>query len=239
MNAPNSPAPALSPGRTCGEVAVIGGTPYDTALGVRLLAERGVPGRPYALAGSPDEQDLLQYRHPAELNGLFTGCLRDARDRGVRTALVFCNSLAAVIRHDAGSDSVPGIEVISPIGVYQSIPPGYRQLMVVAGNAQAAAGFERSVASRAGDRRVLAVSDQELVRAIESGAPSAGLLSTRISGLLQLAEQFGTDAIVLACTHFTGIFPDLDTCPIPVIDVGTELLRLTTRSSLHPVTDDR
>jgi glutamate racemase len=217
-------------------VAVIAGTPYDTALGIRLLAERGVPGRPYPLAGSPDEQDLLQYRHPEKLNTLFTGCLRDARDRGVRTALVFCNSLAAVVRDDADS----GIDVISPVGIYQSIPPEYRRLMVLAGNAQAAVGFERSVASLAGERRVLAVCDQDLVRAIETGDPAAGLLSSRTSGLLRIAEQRGTQAIVLACTHFTGISSEIkQLCSIPVIDVGTELVRLATEASLQQAADNR
>jgi glutamate racemase len=212
-----------------GEVAVVAGTPYDTALGIRLLAERGVPGRPYPLAGSPDEQDLLQYAHPKELNALFAGCLRDARDRGVRTALVFCNSLAAVVDHDA----VSGIGVISPAGVYRSIPREYRELLVLAGNAQAAVGFERSVVRQAGGRRVLTVCDQALVRAIEAGDLAAGVVSACLSGLLLIAERRGVHALVLACTHFTGILSGVrSSCSIPVIDVGSELVRLAAQASL-------
>lgn len=212
-----------------GEVAVIAGTPYDAALGVRLLAARGVPGHACPLAGSPDEQDLLQYAYPEKLNGLFTACLRGARARGARTALVFCNSLAAVIDSGALRDA----RVIAPAEVYRAIPRDYRQLMVLTGNAQAAAAFERSVVSAAGDRRVLTVCDQALVRAIEAGDPAGGFRSSRLPELLRIAEQRGMQAIVLACTHFTGILPEVSAaCALPVIDVGTELVRLASEASL-------
>ena len=205
------------------EVAVIAGTRYDSALGAGLLRARGQPARPHAMAEGPDEQDALQYRDPGGLAIAFHRRLADLREGGTELAMLFCNSLSAVVDHDDAA-----LPVISPVTVYEEALPGLRSSMVVTGNAQALLGVERTAWRSAPHHRVFGVSDPALVRGIESGDPEAAFSASHLPTTLRLAERLGLDAVVLACTHFTTVLPFVTAaCELPVIDVGTRLVELT------------
>ncbi|HUZ25798.1 MAG TPA: aspartate/glutamate racemase family protein [Streptosporangiaceae bacterium] len=222
---PAGSGPAEAPASA--QVAVIAGTPYDARLGADLLAARGIRSTPYPMASSPDEQDGLQYLAPDALNRAFQAQVRDIHALGSTVALLFCNSLSAVVDLDAIAETSP-VRLISPITVYRRLPPDLERIMVLTGNGQATVGFERTVMRAAGDRRVLAVSDQALVRAIENGDPADAFASSHLPTTLRLAEHLDLDVVVLACTHFTAILPFVEAaCSVPVIDVGTSLVALT------------
>lgn len=203
-------------------VAVIAGTPYDSALGVELLRAEGVSAFACAMAGSPDEQDALQYKDPGGLAAAFHDRLDGLRAGGTTHAMLFCNSLAAVVDHD---DAV--LPVVSPITVYREQLPSLRSSLVVSGNANAALGVERTVRLVNPDHRPVGVSDTGLVRGIEAGDPEAAFHASHLPTTLRLAERLGLDAVVLACTHFTAVLPYVTAaCDLPVIDVGTRLVEL-------------
>jgi len=207
-------------------VAVIAGTPYDSALGAELLRAEGLAAAPHAMAGSPDEQDALQYKDPAALAAAFHERLGELRAGGTALAMLFCNSLAAVVDHD---DAV--LAVISPVTVYRELLPALSSSLVVSGNANAALGVERTVRLVNPDHRPVGVSDTGLVRGIEAGDPEAAFHASHLPSTLRLAEHLGLEAVVLACTHFTAILPYVTAaCDLPVIDVGTRLVELTTRA---------
>jgi glutamate racemase len=220
-------------------VAVIAGTPYDSGLGADLLRAAGVPARPHAMATSPDEQDALQYRNPAGLAAAFHGCLAELRAGGTELAMLFCNSLSAVVDHD---DAL--LPVVSPVTVYAELLPQLRSSLVVTGNAQALLGVERAAWRIAPGHRMVGVSDPALVRGIEAAAQEAGAQGTgadepggaeaafaasHLPTTLRMAERLGLDAVVLACTHFTTVLPFVTACcDLPVVDVGSRLVELTT-----------
>ncbi|EOD62955.1 aspartate/glutamate racemase family protein [Amycolatopsis vancoresmycina] len=205
-------------------VAVIAGTPYDSGLGAELLREAGLPARPHAMAGSPDEQDALQYQDPAGLAAAFHRCLAELRDGGTGLAMLFCNSLSAVVDHDDAA-----VPVISPVTVYRELLPKLGSSLVVTGNAQAVLGVERTAWRTAPGHRMLGVSDPALVRGIEAGDPEAAFAASHLPTTLRLAERLGLDAVVLACTHFTTVLPFVTAaCDLPVFDVGSRLVELTT-----------
>ncbi len=207
-------------------VAVIAGTPYDSRLGAELLRAEGLSAFASAMAGSPDEQDLLQYKDPDALAAAFHERLGELRARGTAQAMLFCNSLSAVVDHD---DAV--LPVVSPVTVYRELLPALRSSLVVTGNANAVLGVERTVRLANPDHRMLGVSDSALVRGIEGGDPEAAFHSSHLPTTLRLAERLGLDAVVLACTHFTEVLPYVTaTCDLPVVDVGTRLVELTIRA---------
>ena len=207
-------------------VAVIAGTPYDSRLGAELLRARGLAAVAHALAGSPDEQDSLQYKDPGALAAVFYECLGEFRARGTELAMLFCNSLSAVVDHD---DAV--LPVVSPVTVYRELLPVLRSSLVVTGNANAVLGVERTVRSANPDHRMLGVSDPALVRGIEAGDLEAAFAASHLPTTLHLAERLGLEAVVLACTHFTAVLPFVTAaCDLPVIDVGTRLVELTTQA---------
>lgn len=204
-------------------VAVVAGTPYDSGLGAELLRAAGVPAQPYAMAASPDEQDSLQYRDPGGLAAAFHDRLARLRAGGTELAMLFCNSLSAVVDHDDAA-----LPVISPITVYSELLPTLSSSLVVTGNAQAVLGVERTAWRTAPGHRMLGVSDPALVRGIEAGDPQAAFAASHLPTTLRLAQRLRLDAVVLACTHFTTVLPLVTAASdLPVIDVGARLVELT------------
>lgn len=209
-------------------VAVIAGTSYDSGLGAELLRGAGVAAVPLAMAGSPDEQDALQYQDPGGLAAAFHRRLAELRAGGTELAMLFCNSMSAVVDHDGAA-----LPVVSPVTVYGELLPTLSSSLVVTGNAQALLGFERTAWRVAPGHQMLGVSDPALVRRIEAGDPEA-FESSALPTTVRLAERLGLDAVVLACTHFTAVLPAVTAaCDLPVIDVGTRLVELTARAAAH------
>jgi glutamate racemase len=203
-------------------VAVIAGTPYDSGLGAELLRARGLAARPYPMAASPDEQDSWQYQDPGGLATAFHRRLAELRAGGTELAMLFCNSMSAVVDH--GEAALP---VISPVTVYSELLPTLRSSLVITGNAQAVLGFERTAWRTAPGHRTLGVSDPALVRGIEAGDPAAAFAASHLPTTLRLAERLDLNAVVVACTHFAAVLPLITaTCDLPVIDVGTRLVEL-------------
>lgn len=205
------------------EVAVIAGTPYDSRLGADLLRAAGVPALPYATAGSPDEQDLLQDRSPDSLAVSFHELLDELRQRQVTLAMLFCNSLSSVVNHD---NTV--LPVVSPLTVYREVLPRLQSSLVIAGNGHALLGVERTARLISPGHRMLGVSDPMLVRGIEQGDPEAAFAASYLPSTLRRAEDLGLDAVILACTHFTAIKAVIAaSCDLLVIDVGSLLVDRT------------
>ena len=205
-------------------VAVIAGTPYDSGLGAELLRARGLSARPYTMAASPDEQDWLQYHDPGGLAAAFHRRLVELRAGGTELAMLFCNSMSAVVDHDEAA-----LPVVSPVTVYGELLPRLRSSLVVTGNAQAALGVERAAWRVAPHHRMLGVSDSALVRGIEAGDPEAAFAASHLPTTLRLARRLDLNAVVLACTHFTTLLPLITAvCDRPVIDVGSRLVELAT-----------
>jgi glutamate racemase len=209
-------------GELC-EVAVIAGTPYDSGLGAELLRAEGITALPYATAGSPDEQDSLQDRSPGALEALFHDLLDDFRRQQVQLAMLFCNSLSSVVDHD---NTV--LPVVSPVTVYREVLPTLRSSLVVAGNAHALLGVERTARLTCPGHQMLGVSEPMLVRGIEQGDPEGAYAASHLPTTLHRAEDLGLEAVILACTHFTAIKQMIAaSCDLPVIDVGSMLVDRT------------
>lgn len=208
-------------------VAVIAGTPYDSGLGCALLREAGVPATAHALAASPDEQDYLQYECPDELDATFHRRLDELRADGAALVMLFCNSLSAVVDHDRAA-----LPVLSPVTVYREVAERARSSFVVTGNANAMVGVERAVRRADPGHRVFGVSDPALVRGIEAGDPEAAFHASHLPDTLPLAGRLGLSAVVLACTHLTAVLPLVRAaCDLPVVDVGSRLVQLTTEAA--------
>ncbi|MBE1489746.1 aspartate/glutamate racemase family protein [Plantactinospora soyae] len=209
-------------------VAVIAGTPYDSGLGAELLRAAGLPAQPHAMAASPDEQDALQYQDPAGLAATFHRCLAELRAAGTDLAMLFCNSMSAVVDHDHTA-----LPVVSPVTVYRELLPQLRSSLVVTGNTQGLLGVERTAWRVAPGHRVLGVSDPALVRAIEASGTEAGdaeaaFTASHLPTTLRMAERLGIEAVVLACTHFTTLLPFITAvCDLRVVDVSSRLVELT------------
>ncbi|WP_433385618.1 glutamate racemase [Dactylosporangium sp. CA-152071] len=208
-------------------MAVVSGTLYDARLGCELLQAAGVVSQPYPLASSPDEQDALQYLDAGTLNGAFHDQLDTVAATGTQTAMLFCNSLSAVV--DLGTVGwMSAVDVLSPLDIYRSAAADLDNVMVVTGNGQAIVGFERTLMNDRPGRRVVGLADPALVRMIETHDPEQAFADSSMPEMLRLADRLGMDGIVFACTHFTAVLPFAEKASaVPIIDVGTRLVELT------------
>lgn len=220
------------------EIAVVAGTPFDAEFGASLLRLAGHAATSYPMAGSPDEQDALQYERPDTLRASFRDLVRDLEARGHRVVMLFCNSLAAVVDHDATGGAACTLTMISPATVYREVVAAHRRALVVTGNGSAVAGYERVAGSAS--HHALTVSDPALVRAIETRDPAEAFHGSSLPETLRLAERARFDVVVLACTHFTAVLPNvLAVCGLPVVDVGSRLVELAGKAASAVAMDRR
>lgn len=145
------------------------------------------------MAGSPDEQDSLQDQDPGALAAAFHRRVGEPRAERAELAMLFCNSMSAVVDHDDAA-----LPVVSPIIVYRElVVAGLASSLVLTGNAHAVLGVERTVRQANPGHRMQGVSDPALVRGIEAGDPEAAFDASHLPATLPLAERLGVGPVVL------------------------------------------
>lgn len=208
-------------------IAVIAGTPVDTAMGIRLLEEHGFKAEAYSVSDTPEEQSILQVLYPERLREIIEEKVDEIKSRGMDTAFVYCNSIsAAVDMEDIGLKK--GIRMITPLMVHREIGKSYDSIAVIAANSQSACGIEKALQSAKSDTRVTGLGTLELVDAVESGMEPEKIISTYgIESLLGFFRSSGCEALVLGCTHFSWFREALaEISPMKIIDPALMMLEM-------------
>lgn len=153
--------------------AVLAGTPVDSRMGVRVLAEYGLEGRAFPMAEDPWRQTAFQLSTPAEKTAAVRSVLEGVREQGCRRVLVYCNSLSAAVEFELLAEET-GLRIVTPLQVYRDLAPCFRRLGLIAANAQGLAGIERTLYGTNPSLELLGACLLPVVLAIESGeAPEA------------------------------------------------------------------
>ena len=207
-------------------IAVLAGTPVDTAMGMAVLSAAGSAGQAYPLAPDPRRQTAFQLSSPAEKQAFTLSVLEKAMAEGCRKAFVYCNSLSAAVDFDILAE-MTGMQIVTPLQVYQSLAPRYRHLGLIAANAQGLAGIERTLCTANPGLDLLGTALLPVVLSIEAGLPPETLVERY--HLPELAEWFsrcGVEALLLGCTHFPYIKTALaKRISLPLIDPAEEMVR--------------
>ncbi len=207
-------------------IAVLAGTPVDSAMGVRVLAGRGLTGRAFPLAEDPLRQTAFQLSPEREKTDAVRAVLRQVRAEGCGRVLVYCNSLSAAV--DFGPLAAEtGLRIVTPMEVYEDLAPRYQRLGVAAANAQGLAGIER-ILYRANPRlELLGACLLPVVLSIEAGEDPAALVERRrLPELAAWFRQCGMEALVLGCTHFPYFKAALtEQTSLPLLDPAEEMVR--------------
>ena len=210
-------------------IAVLAGTPVDTRMGIRVLAEYGLNGLPFPLAEDPWQQTAFQLAAPGEKAAAVRSVLAEAARQGCTRAFAYCNSLSSAVDLPPLAEEM-GMRIVTPLEVYGALAPRYRRLGLIAANAQGLAGIERTLYGANPSLELLGASLLPVVVDIEAGMPPAELVERRRLG--ELAEWFrfcGMEALVLGCTHFPYFKTALaERTSLPLIDPAEEMVaRLT------------
>ncbi|MDD7592832.1 MAG: aspartate/glutamate racemase family protein [Peptoniphilaceae bacterium] len=184
------------------KIAVMAGTPVDSALGVALVQREGFDALALAVSQNPQEQTRFQLLDAEAKKKTLRSILEPARAQSISRVLVYCNSLSAsadfsVLQQETGMD------FCTPFDAYRSIAPQFARLGVLAANAQGAAGVERVLVDANPDLRVVSVGNLQWVEAIEAGeAPEEIVVRHGFPAVCDLMRESACQGVVLGCTHF-------------------------------------
>ncbi|MDR1272228.1 MAG: aspartate/glutamate racemase family protein [Clostridiales Family XIII bacterium] len=206
------------------KIAVLAGTPTDTAIGVELVNGYGYEALGAPTSQSGPEQDELQKKDPAKLLQVTLGLIREKADEGAEAALIYCNSLSVAVDVDELKKQAP-IPVVTPLDAHAEIAKKYRHVGVLAATAKSVAGLEMvyydiGMDDENFDNRFQGCSALPLVMGIERHEPPLGLIEGRgVLGLCEGMIGYGAECIVLGCTHFPYIAKELaEHISVPVIN---------------------
>ena len=155
--------------------------------------------------------------------------------RGVKAIVIACNTATAAAAEFL-RERHPGLPIIAmEPGIKPAVAASRKRVIGVLATAGTLAGkrFARLVATHAAAARVICEPCPRLVEIIEQGEPE----SSELLGLLErytrpLLEQ-GADTIILGCTHYVLVRPQLERLcgpGITIIDTGGAVaLRLKSR----------
>ena len=206
--------------------AVLAGTPVDSRMGVRVLAEYGLEGRAFPMAEDPWRQAAFQLSTPAEKTAAVRSVLEGVREQGCRRVLVYCNSLSAAVEFEPLAEET-GLRIVTPLQVYRDLAPCFRRLGLIAANAQGLAGIERTLYGTNPSLELLGACLLPVVLAIESGeAPEALVERHRLPELAEWFRGCGMEALVLGCTHFPYFKASLaERTSLPLLDPAEDMVR--------------
>ena len=206
-------------------VAVLAGTPADSRMGVRLLAAHGMAGMSFPLAEDPRRQTALQLMPPEVRQRAVQAALDDAIQQGLRRVLVYCNSLASVVDFPTLARET-GVQIVTPLEIYQTLAPHYRRLGVLAANAQGLAGIERTLYAANSELELLGSCILPGVEAVEAGETPEELVERlRLPELARWFHQCGMEALLLGCTHFPYFKTELaERTSLPLLDPSEEMV---------------
>ncbi len=145
-------------------------------------------------------------REPAEIRLFMSQILHFMEERGVKLAVVACNTMTAWGLADAqGQFSFPVIGMDSGVSQALQVSPGKR-IGVIATAATVNSGkHERDALELCSDAHFFGQACPEFVPLIEQELLESPDLRQAVKAYLQPLQQAGTEAIILGCTHYPVI----------------------------------
>ena len=206
-------------------IAVLAGTPTDTAMGVSYLLKHGYTSKGYHVSETPKEQSLLQVVYPLKLHQLVREILTEVQAEGITTVFVYCNSIAAAVDLTLLAEEL-SLNIITPLMIYVEMGNHHSCLGVLAANNQSTHGIERSIQKNNEAVHVIGTGMLKLVEAVEERLhPEEIIRKFKLVDLLHFYKNAGCEAVILGCTHFSYFHKALSAVsPIPLVDPAEAML---------------
>lgn len=219
------------------KVAVLAGTPVDTAMGVEYIKNKNseTEGQCFLPLCDPvsvdcDAQVRFQYSDEDEKRAIMDNVFNAEIAEGVRDFFVYCNSLAGSFDFDTYAvmkslDTDESIRIYTPLQVYRNLGGEYGRIGVMAANNLSAHAIEEALMAANPDIYMIGTGNMAIVRAIEDGlAPEKIVETCGLRYMVKYMEACGAEAIVLGCTHFPYFRDELAALTdLPVIDPADKM----------------
>lgn len=211
------------------KIGVIAGTPVDTRMGVDYVRSMGFQTVSRACSESPEEQMGMQVLQPEVLTERVIALCNEMVCEGTDGIFVNCNSLTAAVDMPRIRANVPQ-KIVTPLDVYRECASDYHVLGVIAANGQSLAAIERVIMDQNPSCHVFGAALKLLVIAIEHQVPPDEIFEGQgLAHLNDFVQRPGGEALILGCTHFPYILPQLERCvTIPIINPSERMLDMLT-----------
>ncbi len=186
------------------KIAVIAGTPVDTAMGVDYLKRNEETWEilGYPVSSTPQEQMNFQISDTENRESVIGAILRDGLEKGVDGFFVYCNSLSASVDFNKLAELFE-TAIVTPLMFYEETGGEYGRIAVIAANNKSLAGIEEAVLKGNSDAEVIGTALMPVVKMVEAGySPEIISEKGHLKELAAFFEKTGCEALVLGCTHF-------------------------------------
>ena len=218
-------------------VAVLAGTPVDTAMGVDYIKNKNSNTEGQCLlplsepvSESCDAQLMFQYSDDDQKLAVMDNIFNPNIAEGVRDFFVYCNSLSGSFDFDTYAvmkslECGHDIRVHTPLQVYRSLGESYSRIGVMAANNLSAFAIEEALMASRPDIYVIGTGNMAIVRAIEDGLTPAEIVKKcGLEDMVRYMEACGAEAIVIGCTHFPYFKDELaKLTDLPLIDPADQM----------------
>ena len=215
---------------------------FDSGVGgltVVRAVRAALPGEDIAYLGDTARVPYGS-KSPRTVERYSLACQRFLVERGVKLLLVACNT--------ASANALPALAASSDVPVIGAVEPGAEAALRVSTGLRIGVigtlatvrsrAYERAIAERSPDARVVALPCPLLVPLAEEGwthGPIASLIARRYLADL-FALDAGLDTIVLGCTHYPLLADEIAAAaaelagrPIAVVDSATAMAEAAVR----------
>ena len=218
-------------------VAVLAGTPVDTAMGVEYIKNKDSETEGQCLlplcdpvSVDCDAQVRFQYSDDDGKRAIIDNIFDAEIAEGVRDFFIYCNSLSGAFDFDSYAvrkslETGRDIRIYTPLQVYRRLGGEYGRIGVMAANNLSAHAIEEALMASNPDIYMIGTGNMAIVRDIEDGlAPAEIVERCGLAHMIRYMEACGAEAIVLGCTHFPYIMEELaGLTDLPVIDPADEM----------------
>jgi glutamate racemase len=190
-------------------IGVIAGTKIDTRFGVDFLKSKFIKSIGSPISQTPQEQTALQALKREELTAIVFDNIIRLKKKGASSILIYCNSLSGAIDLEGIRKRV-GINIVTPLEIYEDIALAHNIFGLIAANCQSAANIERTILRKNRNAIVIGVGNLNIVNDIERKVlPGEIIKKHRIKEICSIFNSLKTEQIILGCTHFPYFYEEL------------------------------
>lgn len=189
-------------------VGVIGGTRFDSKLGLQFLKSKEMDAISLNISDNPFDQTLSQLS-PGQLTVQVKDKINSLLLRGCNSIFVYCNSLSVAIdiRYLRKHFTVP---LLTPVETYDQVSNRNDSIAVMAANCQSLGNIEKIILEKNPYAVITGFSSLLIVDAVEKGLDAVEIIEKfELVFLSRMLEKNKIPLMILGCTHFSYFYKEL------------------------------
>lgn len=189
-------------------VGVIGGTSFDSKLGVEFLNKKNINAISSNISDNPFDQTMLQL-HSELLTNKVKYKIHELLEQDCTSLFIYCNSLSGAIDLDFLRSNFD-VPIFTPLETYSLISNQHDSMGLVAANCQALGNLEKIILKTNPRAIITGFSSLLIVDSIENGLSPQDIINKYdLISFCRMLKNYKIDLMMLGCTHFSYFYNEL------------------------------